>query len=161
MARTTAASDGNPNGLEEDVPYSGVLLSAKVAKSKKEGYPDQIEVDWELKQGAKQRDWLGISLGISKATGLPSKLRQALNAMAEHAKDADLWFDPETLEWGYDMEKNDSPAYAKLAPGMAVAFKGLIVDGRYKITRYSALDGGSKRQRKTVPVDVDPDDIPF
>jgi hypothetical protein len=147
MTRTTSASDGNPNHLEEDVLYPGVLVSAKRVKSKNPAYPnDQIEVDWEMRQGAKQRDWLGISVRIVKATGQPTKLRQLLNALAEKSKEDELWFDADTLEWGYDMDGDDTtPAYAVLTPGMTLTFKGDIVDGRYKITGYKAAANGKKK----------------
>ncbi len=184
MSRITPASDGNPNNLEEDVAYQGVLVSAKVAKSKNPQYPDdQIEVDWELRQGVKQRDWLPIKVGIQAATKQPSKLRQLLNACAEKPKDAELWFDADTLEWGYDLEgADDTPAYAKLTAGMLVNFKGELRDSRYKITRYSAMSngqakakaaGGARESRAlsgarpatsapaSVPVDVDPEEVPF
>ena len=171
MARLTASADGNPNGLEEDAVYRGVLVTAKKVKSKNPQYPeDQIEVDWELNQGVTQRDWLAIRLGVSQSTKLPSKLRQMLNACAERPKDVELWFDPDTLEWGYDVDADDSGPYANLTPGMVVNFKGELRDDKYKITRYVAAGNGqAKAKSKAKPkpeaplevVDVDPDEIPF
>jgi hypothetical protein len=165
MTRITPATDGNPNNMEEDSLYQGVLSSAKKVKSKNAQYPeDQIEVDWELRQGVKQRDWLSLRLGIQAATKQPSKLRQLLNALAEKPKDAELWFDADTLEWGYDLDGDDeTPAYAKLTAGMLVNFKGELRDNRYKITRYAAVSNGQTKKRKSAspPVDVDPGEIPF
>jgi hypothetical protein len=162
MARQTASSDGNPNKLEEDVIYVGVLVTAAKVKSKSAQYPeDQIQIDWEMRQGAKQRDWLSLKLGMNKSTGQPSKLRQLLNALAEKPKDAELWFDADTLEWGYDLEGDDeTPAYAVLTPGMVVSFKGELREGKYKVTRYAA-PAKAKAKSKATPVDVDPDEIPF
>jgi hypothetical protein len=129
-------------GLEDDSVYQGVLLTAKKAPSNKEGYPDQVVIEWELRQGAILKDYIGLSLGLTAAKQ-PSKLRQLLNALAEKPKDAEVWFDVDTLEWGYDMNGEDStPAYARLTPGMAVMFKG---ENRktdkgtfYKVTGYKA-----------------------
>jgi hypothetical protein len=145
MARITPG--GSPNlGLEDDQLYQGVLLTAKFSKSNKPEYPDQVLIEWELRQGVKLRDYIGLSLGLQAATKKPSKLRQLLNALAEKPADDELWFDADTMEWGYDLDGDDStPAYAALTPGMVVQFKG---ENRktdkgtfYKVTGYKAPKG--------------------
>lgn len=133
---------GGSLGLEDDSTYQGVLVTAKKAKSNKEGYPDQVVIEWELRQGAILKDYIGLSLGLGP-TKQPSKLRQLLNALAEKPKDEEVWFDVDTLEWGYDMNGEDStPAYAVLRPGMLVMFKGenrkTATGTFYKITGYKA-----------------------
>ncbi len=142
---TRQTSEQGPE-LVDDEPYIGVLLSAKVVPSKQEGWAPQIEVDFELRQGGKQRDWVPTYLN-TKAKG-PSTLRQLLNAIAQRPKDDELWFDPETLEWGYDLEDDSSAPFLALhkAVGMAVQFRGEkpAKDKRYRITSYRMLD--SKRK---------------
>lgn len=145
MTRVTPASPVIDYHLNDDEFYTGVLASAKFEKSKKPEYPDQIVVEWELRGGVKLRDYIGISLGLQAATKQPSKLRQLLNALGEQPKDGEVWFDPESLEWGHDMEPG-SPAYGKLAAGMAVQFKGEKRKGndgqeRYKVTGYRSDRG--------------------
>jgi hypothetical protein len=143
MTRTTAAADAGFQG-EDDELYYGVLVYAKFVKSKIDGYADQIEVEWELRQGAKVRDWPSVAVG-QRSDGTIAKLRQMLNALAEKAKDAELWFDADTLEWGYDLDGDDTtPAYAKLTPGMVVSFKGEMRKDkqgvmRYRVTGYKAI----------------------
>jgi hypothetical protein len=147
VARTKPTTTVGFQG-EDDEWYTAVLLSAKKAKSKIEGYSEQIEVDWETKQGGKMRDWLAIFVGVKK-NGQVAILRQLLNALAEKGKDEELWFDADTLEWGYDLDGDDTtPAFAVLTPGMALQFKGENVlkptaaDPKrhvYKITGYKVL----------------------
>jgi hypothetical protein len=143
MTRTT--SEQGPE-LVDDEPYAGVLLSAKVVPSKQEGWAPQIELDFELRQGGKLRDWVPTYLNVKG--GAPSKLRQLLNAIAGESKDEACWFDPDTLEWGYDLEDDSSPPFLALhkAVGMAVQFRGEkpAKDKRYRITSYRMLD--SKRK---------------
>jgi len=129
--------------LKEDEPYLAVLASAKVVPSKKEGWADQVELDWELRQGGKLRDWVGYSLTAKDKK--PTKMRQLLNAIAEKPKGTDCWFDSETLEWGYDLE-DGSPAYAALnaCVGMVVEFRGEIVNDRYRVTSYRTAPGKGK-----------------
>ena len=124
MSRTTASTGGGVElNLEDDAPYLGVLVSAAIEKSKNPAYPDdRLKVVWEAKQGATVFDWLSIKLGEMPGGGY-AKLRQLLNALAEKPKDAEVWFDAATLEWGYDMAAG-SPAFAVLTPGMAVTFRG-------------------------------------
>lgn len=185
MARTTPSTVVDL-GLEDDEPYVGLLVSAEFKKSNKADYPDQVLVKWELRQGGILWDYIGISLGLQAATKQPSKLRQLLNALAERPKDAEVWFDGGTLEWGYDLGSAVSPAYAVLTPGMAVTFKGekrKSGDGtmRYKVTGYKTLNGAKPKERyamtaeetqaaqraaererlAAMPIDVDPDEIPF
>jgi hypothetical protein len=122
MARLKPGT-GDSLALDDDQTYQGVLISAKVAPSKVEGWKPQLEVEWELRQGAKLRDWIG--LGLTLPNSQPTKLRLLLNALGEKPKDEELWFDPDTLEWGYDLDGDDStPAYAALRPGLVVMFKG-------------------------------------
>lgn len=158
--------------LEDDKLYVGTLHSKpKIEKSTNPQYPDdRLVVDWALNMdGGTVRDWLSLKLGVNATNGQPSKLRSMLNAIAEKPKDAELWFDPETLEWGYDLDGDDTtPAYAKLTPGLQVTFKGenrkkSNGGSRYAITGYKTP---AKRQPKLVaadaePVDVDPNEIPF
>ena len=123
MARTRP-STATSGDWEDDELYRGVLVSAKIEKSKNPQYPDdQLKVEWEGRQGAKVTDYLGIKLGIG-ANG-PSKLRQLLNGIAEKDKLDEVWFDADTLEWGYDLDGDDStPAFAQLRPGLVVQFRG-------------------------------------
>ncbi len=171
MTRTTSTS-AQDFGLKDDELYQGVLVSAAFVKSKKPDYPDQILCKWELRQGAVLFDYVGISLGITAGTKQPSRLRQLLNALAEKDKSAELWFDPATLEWGYDLDGDDStPAYAVLTPGMLVMFKGENRKGndgvtRYKVTGYKQPTTRKPKQRPSPTpdpevVDVDPAEIPF
>jgi hypothetical protein len=144
MTRLTPTSGGYDG--EDDELYTGVLVSAKIEKSKNAQYPDdQLHVVWEARAGAKADDYLSLKLGNNASTGAPSKLRQMLNALAEHDKADELWFDPDTLEWGYDLDGEDeTPAYAKLTPGMTAQFKGENRPSKngsgtfYKITGYRA-----------------------
>ncbi len=144
MTRTTTTkAPPPPDDVEDDEYYRGVLISAKKVKSTNPQYPDdQIEVVWEGRQGWKPKDWIAIRLGVNASTGSPSRLRQLLNAAAEKPKDTELWFDAETLEWGYDLDGDDStPAFAKLEPGkIVIMFKGDVRDGKagkiYKFTGY-------------------------
>ncbi len=143
MTRQTAPSGGYDG--EDDELYTGVLVSAKIEKSKNPAYPDdQLHVVWEAKQGAKVSDYLSLKLGNNASTGAPSKLRQMLNALGEREKGEELWFDSDTLEWGYDLDGDDTtPAYAVLTPGMTAQFKGENRPGKdggnfYKITGYRA-----------------------
>ncbi len=126
---------------EDDELYTGVLVSAELVTSKL--HPDwlqQLQVEWEARQGATLRDWLPQKPS-SNGNGL--RLVNMLNALGEKEKDTELWFDPDTLEWGYDLDGDDStPAYAVLTPGMALQFKGESVKkngaSRYRITGYRA-----------------------
>ena len=140
MTRQTASPAGPQ--LNDDEYYVGVLKVAKVEPSKIKGWDPQLMVEWELSQGATLRDYIAIRLGIGK-DGKPSKLRQLLNVLAEKPKDAELWFDDESLEWGYDMAAG-AAAFAVLHEGLAVQFRGAMrpPDGkgvrRYKIDGYRA-----------------------
>lgn len=153
MARTTSGDVATyvDLGLEDDQQYVGVLVSAKVVKSKIEGWQPQLEVDWELRQGAKLRDWLG--LGLTLPNKQPTKMRELLNAIAEKPKGEDLWWDADTLEWGYDVDGVDTtPAYAKLTPGMTVSFVGENRKDkagvkRYKVTGYRSPGNGKVKPR--------------
>ena len=138
-----------------------MLLSAKVVPSKKEGWAPQVEIDFELRQGGKQRDWLGF--GLTDKSNRPTKTRQLLNAIAEMPKATHCWFDADTLEWGYDLATGSAP-YSKLSAcaGMVVEFRGEIVNDRYRITGYRTAPGAAvKPAADPIPVDVDPDEIPF
>lgn len=149
MARITQSAGPD---LNDDELYTGVLVSAKFAKSTKDGYADQVEVQWELRQGGMLKDWPSVSLGTT-TNGTPSRLRQLLNALVEKPKDEELWFDPDTLEWGYDLDGEDTtPAYAVLKPGLVVSFKGenrknAKGELRYKITGYRAPANGKLKPR--------------
>ncbi len=149
MSRTKAGAAPVDLELEDDEIYRGVLVYAKRVKSKKEGWSDQIEVEWELRQGAKLRDWMAIYVGLRK-DGSVAKLQQMLNALGEKGKGEELWFDADTLEWGYDLDGDDStPAFAKLAPGLVVSFVGENRPDknkvmRYRITAYRAVKGAKK-----------------
>ena len=166
MGRTTSVA---PAKLNDDEPYIGVLVSAKVVPSKTEGWADQLEVDFELRQGGAQRDWLPLNL-TTKA-GTPSKLRQLLNAIAEQPKDTACWWDPDTLEWGYDVDTADSAAYAQVnkCVGMMVQFRGenrknKVGVMRYNIAAYKMAPGTNRKPKPEAPlevVDVDPDEISF
>jgi hypothetical protein len=153
--------------LEDDQLYRAVLVRFSIAKSKNPAYPDdRLEVELEGKQGLKMRDWIGLKLG-ERSDGSVSKLRQLLNALAEKPKDAEVWFDPSSFEWGYDMREG-SAAYATLTPGMVLNFKGENQKKGdktyYRITGYRAASN-NKRKAKAEPVeppvDVDPEEIPF
>ncbi len=151
MTRTKPTSSAGFEG-EDDEFYTGVLVSAKRIKSKIAGYDDQIEVTWETKQGGSVRDWLAIFVGTKK-NGTVALLAQLLNALAGKGKEEELWFDGDTLEWGYDLDGDDtSPPFAALTAeggmiGKPVQFKGENVlkptatDPKrhvYKITSYKA-----------------------
>ena len=114
-------------GLEDDHPYRGILHKPAEGwlqlGDPKYGDAKRLVVEWEISNGKTVRDWMSQSVGMT-AANKPSKLRQLLNALAENPTDAELWWDPDSLEWGYDLERDDSPAYAQLAEGMAVVFKG-------------------------------------
>lgn len=121
--------------LKEDEPYLAVLVAAKVVPSKKEGWAPQIEIDWELRQGGKLRDWVGF--GLTSKDKKPTKMRMLLNALAEKPKATDCWFDPDTLEWGYDMEEDSRPEASLIkCVGLVVEFRGEIVNERYRVTSY-------------------------
>ena len=142
-------SDNPPIDLEDDEWYRAVLVSAKRAPSKKEGYKDQIEVEWEGRQGLKLRDWIAIAVGQTK-DGTPSRLRQLLNALAEKPRAEELWFDPDSLEWGYDLEGDDSTRpEAKITEGMVVLFTGSTreINGkdRYRISGYKSAGAKAKK----------------
>lgn len=153
MTRTKPSNGSGPD-LEDDELYRGVLVRAKKIRSKIEGYADQIEVEWELKQGAKLRDWPSVAVGMQR-DGTIAKLRQMLNALGERDKGEELWFDADTLEWGYDLDGDDTtPAYAKLTPGMVVMFRGENVlkptadnpkRSVYKITSYRSAAAKAKK----------------
>ena len=121
--------------LKEDEPYFAIIQIAKVVPSKKEGWAPQVEVDLELRQGGKLRYWIGF--GLTSKDKKPTKMRQLLNAIAEKPKATDCWFDPDTLEWGYDLEEGSAP-YANLIKcvGLVVEFRGEIVNERYRVTSY-------------------------
>ena len=143
---TRQTSSGEPDlGLEDEEPYIGVILSAKVVPPTKL-HPDwspSVEVDFELRQGGKLRDWVPTYLNVKG--GGPSKLRQLCNAIAGEPKDAEMWFDPDTLEWGYDLDSETSAAYLTLikAVGLPVQFRGETPkDKRYRITSYRKAPKG-------------------
>ena len=138
MTRTTAAPPGPQ--LNDDEFYLGALKPGfKIEKSKVEGWDPQLMVEWELKQGATIRDYISLRLGTA-TNGKPAKLRQLLNALAEKPKDAELWFDSDTLEWGYDMAP-EAPAWGVLTEGLAVQFRGALRPaGKDGIRRYR-IDG--------------------
>lgn len=176
MARVSPATTLDL-GLKDDEVYQGLLDSVEFKPTKKEGYPDQLLVKWELRQGIVLWDYVGISVG-QRRDGTVSKLRQMLNALGEKPKQTELWFDPEKMEWGYDLDGDDStPAYARLTRGMLVMFKGENRKGndgqmRYRVTGYKAptakartsplgRTGLQREQESNPPVDVDPDEIPF
>ncbi len=148
MSRTKPAAAPVDLDLEDDEVYRGVLVSAEKVKSRFEdalGKPKwQIKSVWELRQGAKLTDWCDITVSMGPGN-VPSKLRQMLNALGEKGKGEELWFDTDTLEWGYDLDGDDStPAFANLRPGLVVSFIGENREDskgvkRYKITGYRAI----------------------
>jgi hypothetical protein len=131
--------------LKDEEPYLGVLAGVKNVKSKKEGWSDQLEIDFELRQGGKLRDWMGY--GLTTKDKKPSRLRQLLNAIAEKPKATDCWFDADTLEWGYDLLNDKDPAYSRLSAcvGMVVEFRGEIVNDRYRVVSYRTAPGGNDK----------------
>ena len=178
MARTTASVTLD---LEEDKPYKGTLRKPEgtgivkgwFSKGNEEYGTDlRLTIDWELNLDAgRVRDWVAIKLGDNVSTGKPSKLRQMLNALAEKPPETEVWFDDETLEWGYNMDDPKSAAYARLTEGMEVMFKGEYRKNqkggrRYAITGYKRYMASAGKNRQIVdnpepPIDVDPDEIPF
>src|SRR6059036_3368854 len=122
------ASDRIDLGLEDDHPYRGSLRKPDKGwiqeSDGKYGKRNQLVVEWDLgrKDGKRLRDFIGLTLNPTTA-GVKSKLHRLLNALAEQSPDAEPWWDSDTLEWGYDSSP-DSPAYAQLAEGMIVIFKG-------------------------------------
>ena len=171
MARTTASVTLD---LEEDKPYKGTLRKAadgpwiQTTKDGQYAGQQQLVVDWELNLDAgRVRDWVGIKLGDNVSTGKPSKLRQMLNALAEKPADTEVWFDADTLEWGYDVDDPKSAPYAKLTEGMEVMFKGEYRKNkagrrRYAITGYKRFmaSAGKNRTILDTPIVEDPDDVP-
>lgn len=144
-------------GLEDDVNYRGSLRKPKEGWLQKGDpkYGDAlrlvVDLDIGRKDGRTVRDWMSQSVQ-AQPNGKPAKMRQLLNGLAERPAETELWWDAETLEWGYDMKPN-SPAYAHLAEGMTVLFKGENrPNGKgqssYRITGYKAV-------AKAKGVDVD------
>ena len=146
MTRQTA-SESKPLPFEDDEYYKATLKAFKIEASKNPKYPDdQLKV--ELMHGEHSfGDYLGLKLGM-RSDGSIAKLRQLLNALAERPKDEELWFDPDTLEWGYDLADDSTPAHAKLTVGMAVMFKGerRQSNGKsfYRVTGYKSAAKAKK-----------------
>lgn len=143
-------ASNQPTGpqLDEERSYTGTLKAVTIEPSKNPLYPDPqvklvlaVSVDGKIEDVT---DYLGIRIGQQK-DGTIAKLRQLLNALAGKEREADLWLDPDALEWGYDMQPGTAP-FAKLQAGNglpAVSFRGemrLSPKGKfYKITSYRAL----------------------
>src|SRR6266702_2892040 len=106
-------------GLEDDQPYRGSLRKPKEGwfqkGDPKYGDKERLVVDWDIgrKDGIRVRDWMSQAIGQT-AAGKPSKMRQLLNALAEKPAETELWWDAETREWGYDLDNDNSAAYAVL-----------------------------------------------
>jgi hypothetical protein len=152
MARITPSSGSTLDltALDDDEPYRGILRKPKDGwfsegdlQYSKTGVPERrLTVDWEIENGETIRDWIGLRLGINNKNGQVSKLRMLLNALSEKPRDTWLWFDPETLEWGYD--EAQKVADNKLIEGMEVVFRGVKgkkQDGKtdkYTVQKYQA-----------------------
>jgi hypothetical protein len=138
MTRTTSQGGGFKG--EDDKLYAASIKSAVIVKSDNPKYPDD-QLKLTLLNGGSDEvvDYLSIKLGI-RADGSVSKLRQLLNALAEKERDAEVWFDKDTLEWGYDMREGTAAYGALTLPGLAVSFKGEnrknAKGSYYKITGY-------------------------
>lgn len=150
MTRQKPSNGSGSNGeWVDDELYRVVLAGVKSVTGK---WGPQLELEWEGKQGAKVRSWVGKKVN-PRSDGSPSTLVQLLNAIAERDKADELWFDPDTLEWGYDLDGDDStPAFAKLREGLVVQIRGENVPSSkdlertfYKITGYKSP---TKAQRK-------------
>jgi hypothetical protein len=182
MTRTVASSNVD---LEDDKPYRAILHKPTgegitrgwYSVSTNPQYPgERLVIDWELHdvRDVRIRDWISIKLGANPSTGKPAKLAQLLNALAERPADTALWFDPETHEWGYEMDPG-TPAYARLASGFEVMLKGEMRKlpkggSAFRVTGYkmflpSASTNGRIRDEgppdSDLPTDVDPDLVPF
>lgn len=168
MTRTTAG-ERIDLGLEDDRPYRASLRKPKEGwlqeSNGKYGKRMQLVVEWDLGRGdgIPLRDWIGLTLNPT-AAGIRSKLHRLLNALAEKPADTEVWWDPDTLEWGYDLA-DGTPAYAKLTEGMTIILKG--ENGKndkgqalFRVTGYRPAAKAKGATTPPVPVDVDPDEVP-
>jgi hypothetical protein len=173
MARITPASNVQVVSLEEDQPYKVTLKAIDIYNGEYKGKPQsKLQLDWEFDDSSSIRDWLYLKLGTSK--GVPSKLRQLLNALQDRpALDEVSFFDDETYEWGY--QGGSGPADNRLTAGMQVVIRGAEVqrqDGsrRWTIQKYQMVKrqkAAAAKPKLVVPVapdkflDPDDEDIPF
>lgn len=125
MTRLGAAK---PIDLEDDEFYPAVLMKPEKGWIQTSNHPTygkepQVVVRWKVKDGT-LTDYLSIRLG-QKHDGTIAKLRQLVNALSERPKEAEVWFDPELAEWGYDMGEGTPPfASLELMIGHSVLLRG-------------------------------------
>lgn len=177
MARITPSSGSTIDltTLEDDEPIHGILKKPKdgwfTQGSAEYGGEDRLTIDWELEDGETIRDWVSLRLGKSTKTGQVSKLRMLLNALGEKPRDSWVWFNNETLEWGYDEQdiamKNP---YAKVTEGLEVIFRGVHGtkqdgSGKFTIQKYAPVKSKASEKKPAgkghTARDVDPDEVPF